>query len=204
MQLGSIARPRVRVATVEEATTDQHDLGGRLVSSAARGGSAQPPRGAPAACRRECVTAYVAAAGTGGRQRVSPLRSFCARADEVAPWDDGTRTPGAAIGKDADFATLPELGRHLRLPPRRSSATPTTLNAHPFHLIRYFLPTWARLLGYHNWPIGYPAARRSWTPKAPMVPTTPTCRAGRGASGIEQRASAPAAANAWHGKSPNR
>ncbi|KAL1519309.1 hypothetical protein AB1Y20_022836 [Prymnesium parvum] len=114
-----------------------------------------------------CVSAYVRAAGDSrGAARLSLCDPFCARADEVAPpWDDGRRTSGARLfGRDADFAEhylntddiVPSTNFPLPLcycydvthaKERAAFPPPDSGN--------WLNDLGLRLLGYHNWPIGY-------------------------------------------------
>ena len=116
----------------------------------------------------ECISAYVAAAAgrTRASTRLTLCDPFCARADEVgAPWDNGLDTSGAKLfGRDADFAehyvntddVVPSTNFPLPLcyvydvtgsSERSSFPPPDTGNL--------FQDLGLRLLGYHNWPIGY-------------------------------------------------
>jgi len=115
----------------------------------------------------ECVTAYVGAAGAArASTRLTLFDPFCARADEVgAPWDDGMRTSGARLfGRDADFAEhylntddvvpstnfpLPKCHVYDVTGSRERSAFP------PPNSGNFLQDLGLRLLGYHNWPIGY-------------------------------------------------
>lgn len=115
----------------------------------------------------ECITAYVEAAGSKrATTRLTLCDPFCARADEVgAPWDNGLRTSGARLfGRDADFAEhylnsddiVPSTNFPLPLcyvydvtgsKERASFPPPNTGNL--------LQDLGLRLLGYHNFPIGY-------------------------------------------------
>ncbi len=117
----------------------------------------------------ECITAYVEAAGSKrATTRLTLCDPFCARADEVgAPWADGLRTSGARLfGRDADFAEhflnsddiVPSTNFPLPLcyvydvtssKERASFPPPATGN--------FVRDLGLRLLGYHNFPIGYVA-----------------------------------------------
>jgi hypothetical protein len=116
----------------------------------------------------ECITAYAAAAGAErATTRLSLCDPFCARSDEVgAPWDDGLRTSGARLfGKDADFAEhflnsddiVPSTNFPLPLchcyDVTRSAERPSF--PPPPSTGNWMQDIGLRLLGYHNWPIGY-------------------------------------------------
>ena len=115
----------------------------------------------------ECISAYVDAAGAQrAKTRLTLCDPFCARSDEVgSPWDDGLRTSGARLfGKDADFAEhflntddiVPSTNFPLPLchvydvtgaKARKDFPPPNTGS--------FWQDIGLRLLGYHNWPIGY-------------------------------------------------
>jgi len=135
----------------------------------------------------ECVTAYVAAAGPERRAtaRLSLFDPFCARADEVgAPWEDGLGTSGAKLfGRDADFAEhylnsddiVPSTNFALplcycydvtRSTERSSFPPPSTGN--------FLQDIGLRLLGYHNWPIGYFARHYETVLDAAGAPVLPS------------------------------
>jgi len=118
----------------------------------------------------ECIAAYVRASSSNERAttRLSLFDPFCARADEVGPpWDDGRSTSGANLfGRDADFAEhylntddiVPSTNFPLPLcycydvtGSRERSAFP------PPNTGNLLQDVGLRLLGYHNWPIGYMA-----------------------------------------------
>lgn len=140
-----------------QALATRSDLRSLHVSGTSAGGFAA----------NECVSAYVAAAGERrARTRLSLFDPFCARADEVgSPWDDGQRTSGARLfGRDADFAEhylnsddiVPSTNFPLplchvydvtRCAERASFPPPETGS--------WLQDVGLRLLGYHNWPIGY-------------------------------------------------
>lgn len=134
----------------------------------------------------ECIAAYVAAAGPErATTRLTLCDPFCARADEVgAPWDDGRRTSGARLfGRDADFAEhflnsddiVPSTNFALPLcycydvtgsAERASFPPPSSGN--------FLQDVGLRLLGYHNWPIGYVARHyetRLDAGGSPMLPS---------------------------------
>ena len=116
----------------------------------------------------ECVTAYVEAAGGAKRAttRLTLCDPFCARADEVgAPWDDGMRTSGARLfGRDADFAehylNTDDIVPSTNFPLPQCHVYDVTRSAEraqfpPPSSGRFMQDVGLRLLGYHNWPIGY-------------------------------------------------
>lgn len=137
----------------------------------------------------ECISAYVEAAGSRrASTRLTLCDPFCARADEVgAPWDDGMRTSGARLfGRDADFAEhflnsddiVPSTNFPLPLcyvydvtgsSERAAFPPPSTGNL--------LQDLGLRLLGYHNWPIGYVARHHRTELDAlgdPVVPSHAT------------------------------
>jgi hypothetical protein len=134
----------------------------------------------------ECISAYVAAAGPQrATTQLTLCDPFCARANEVgAPWDDGRRTTGARLfGKDADFAEhyvntddvvpstnfpLPRCYCFDVTGSRERSAFPPPSTGNLLQDLSL------RLLGYHNWPIGYLARHyetRLGSDGAPVVPS---------------------------------
>ena len=144
---------------IGQALAARGDLRSLHVSGTSAGGFAA----------NECITAYVEAAGSQrATTRLTLCDPFCARADEVgSPWDDGLRTSGAKLfGRDADFAEhylnsddiVPSTNFPLPLcycydvtgsAERSAFPPPSTGNV--------FQDIGLRLLGYHNWPIGYVA-----------------------------------------------
>jgi len=134
----------------------------------------------------ECVAAYVAAAGaTRASTRLTLCDPFCARADEVgSPWDDGSGTTGAKLfGRDADFAehflnsddvvpstnfALPQCYVYDVTGSKERSAFP------PPDTGNFLQDLGLRLLGYHNWPIGYLARHYETVLDANGEPAVPS------------------------------
>ena len=134
----------------------------------------------------ECISAYVAAAGSKrASTRLTLCDPFCARADEVgSPWDNGLSTSGAKLfGKDADFAE-----HYLNsddIVPSTNFALPLCFcldvtgcaerkDFPPANTGNFLQDIGLRLLGYHNWPIGYVARHyetRLMADGAPEVPS---------------------------------
>lgn len=160
---------------IGEALAEREDLRSLHVTGTSAGGFAA----------NECISAYVAAAGERrATTRLSLFDPFCARADEVAPpWDNGLRTSGALLfGRDADFAEhylnrddiVPSTNFPLPLchcydvtgaAERASFPPPNTGN--------FLKDIGVRLLGYHNWPIGYFARHYETTLAADGAPALP-------------------------------
>jgi len=115
----------------------------------------------------EVISAYVGAAGASRAATWLTLCDpFCARADEVgSPWDDGQRTSGARLfGRDADFAehylntddVVPSTNFPLPLCHCYDVTSSQERSAFPPPSTGNWLSDLGlRLLGYHNWPIGY-------------------------------------------------